>query len=89
MISDRARRSILLKTAAKAVGRARAAWREAQGSTDEAVLRAAYRACATASRALTIASSVWEPGAQARKLADQVKRLDAAAAEFLARLAAA
>lgn len=82
---DEADAAILLRVAAKTVVEARYAWRQAKD--DEDSLRAVYRACLLASRASQRAADAWaDNGRISSRLADDAKRLSAAADDFKARL---
>lgn len=85
-LGDRARRMVLLKVAARSIREARVAWAAARVVPEEDLLRSAYLACVTASRATTIAATVWADHPRGRKLAGARKKIDRAAAVLLVQL---
>lgn len=97
MISAHAHAVILRRVATTAIDDARAAWKKARASPNEKRIRAAFRSCVFAARALRQAAGVLPHHAgpmikeaerphDAGLMIEEAERLDAAAAELLAKL---
>ncbi len=88
-LSAQANAAILLRVANKTIDLARIAWR--RSGDGERSLRSAFRACVLAARASRRAAEAWlvlDP-VESRRLSDDAKRLEDAAADMKARLATA
>lgn len=86
MPSTEADAAILRRVAATALDDSRAAWKEAHERPTAASVRAAFRSCVFAARALRRAAGVLPSEAQAMR--DAAGRLDVAAGELKAKLVA-
>jgi hypothetical protein len=84
VISAQAHAAILRRVASTAIDDARAAWRKARASPNEKRIRAAFRSCVFAARALRRAAGVLPHDAP--QMIEEAKKLDSAAEELKARL---
>lgn len=84
VISDATHARILRAVAARALGDARAAWRQARSSSTEDTVRGAYRASVLAARTLRRAADVTPD--QAGEMLAAAGRVDVAAAGLLDQL---